>query len=179
MSYYILTLPAFEWIQVDFPNEPWRVEHVCISDGKAQMIIAGGLDPTVPGGMINQNETVDPRPWGFGTFNMSALDYNERYDPSGDAYRASSKVENIYRFNKYDRPQWPEDDPEKANSFEVLMLGNLIILFPKLKPYCKHRISMIHRRPNRRRRTRPQRRIPPTAFTAAPQKRMAPSVHRR
>ena len=104
MSYYILTLPAFEWVRVDSLDDPLRTQHTCISDGKGQMIITGGFDPTVHGRLRNQNETVDPWPSGFRVYNMSALKYNELYDPSSDAYHASSNVTNVYD-SKYIQPR--------------------------------------------------------------------------
>ena len=105
MSYYILTLPAFEWVRVDPLGDPLRTQHTCISDGKGQMIITGGLDPTVHGLLRNENQTVDPWPSGFKIYNMSTLKYNELYDPSSDAYHASSKVTNVYDSKKYIRPR--------------------------------------------------------------------------
>jgi hypothetical protein len=80
---YILTVPAFQWLQV--PNQsPIRwLGHTCTIVGKRQMLSIGGTQEAT---LKNQ----DPWTKGLGIFDMTALSWTNIYDAAARTYEQSS-----------------------------------------------------------------------------------------
>ncbi|KAL9607688.1 MAG: hypothetical protein Q9167_007418, partial [Letrouitia subvulpina] len=62
---FILTLPSFHWIQVDYKAQNPRFTHTCNTIGGSQILISGGGDPTSPenGGDVNGMEPIRADPF--------------------------------------------------------------------------------------------------------------------
>ncbi len=99
---YILTLPAFHWIKVDYPPQHPRHGLTCNAVGGNQIITIGGLD-------TNSKHTVDslvylspfdttPDPFaqGLAVFDMTALKFATQYTAKAPRYVQSEVVKNYY-----------------------------------------------------------------------------------
>ena len=106
---HILTLPAFHWIQVQYPGEPSLYGHTCTLVGGSQILVVGGADPgvdssdpTSPGATgqsaayrIDQNTISTPDPWkqGMGIYDLSSLQWKNRYECKTAPYQQAPVVE--------------------------------------------------------------------------------------
>lgn len=99
---YILTLPAFYWIKVDYPPQHPRHGLTCNAVGGSQILTIGGLD-------TNSKHTVDtlvyispydttPDPFaqGLAIFDMTTLQFADQYTAKASAYVQSEKVRSYY-----------------------------------------------------------------------------------
>lgn len=73
---HILTFPAFWWIRARNSSTASRANSYCQVIGNRHMLSIGGCDPTAP----NPTAVVDPGPYGPGIFDMTALQWTDRYD---------------------------------------------------------------------------------------------------
>lgn len=101
---YILTLPAFHWLQVEYTPTSSRFAHTCHAVGGSQVLTIGGLDAnpkiTGPGyqNLIesNFNSTPDPHTLGLGVFDMTTLTWASQYTANKSDYEQSEIVSTFY-----------------------------------------------------------------------------------
>jgi hypothetical protein len=97
---YILTLPAFEWIKVDYAPANPRHLHSCHTVGNRQMLIIGGVDSSKDSGAATLAEdtflTQDIFAQGLGIFDMTALTFSNSYNASAESYVQSDLVQSFY-----------------------------------------------------------------------------------
>ncbi|KUJ15175.1 uncharacterized protein LY89DRAFT_783377 [Mollisia scopiformis] len=109
---YILTLPAFHWIEAPAAAPIWRADHTCSVIGNRQMISIGGYqDP-----MTLQDQPTDVWANGMGIFDMTDLTWTEAYDSSAAAYQPSTLVTQYYSGSGRYPASWV--DPKLADIFE-------------------------------------------------------------
>ncbi|KAL8993020.1 MAG: hypothetical protein Q9188_007439 [Gyalolechia gomerana] len=113
---YILTLPAFSWLKVDYPPEHPRHGHTCEHVGGSQIASIGGLDSNsrVYYGDYSDidkstfNSSVDPFAQGLGIFDMTTLTWADHYSANPPAYEQSELVRNFYSQNPQDGSQFTD-----------------------------------------------------------------------
>lgn len=110
---YILTLPAFEWIKVQYSPAHPRHGHSCHTVGNRQMLVIGGVDSladTLSSTAITLDEatfaTADQFTQGLAIFDMSALTWSSGYDANAAAYEQSTPVQTYYSSNSRDPATW-------------------------------------------------------------------------
>ncbi|KAK8209585.1 hypothetical protein IWZ01DRAFT_323890 [Phyllosticta capitalensis] len=94
---YILTLPAFEWVKVDYTPAQARLAHSCEAVGGSQILVIGGLDGSTSD--VTYNGTFndrDPNEQGLAVFNMTSLDWETKYTADSPAYVQSDLVAEVY-----------------------------------------------------------------------------------
>lgn len=103
---FILSLPAFHWIQVDYTPKSGRFAHTCNSVGGSQILIVGGLDsnPKLPNtsnftALIESdlNSTADPFTQGLAVFDMTTLEWATQYTANKPAYEWSAPIKEFYQ----------------------------------------------------------------------------------
>ncbi|KAI4177917.1 MAG: hypothetical protein LQ343_000001 [Gyalolechia ehrenbergii] len=113
---YILTLPAFSWLKVDYPPEHPRHGHTCEHVGGSQIVSIGGLDSNsrVYYGDYSDidkstfNSSADPFAQGLGIFDMTTLTWADHYSANPPAYEQSELVRNFYSQNPQDGSQFTD-----------------------------------------------------------------------
>ncbi|KAN0078795.1 hypothetical protein V8E54_005308 [Elaphomyces granulatus] len=100
---YILTVPAFQWLQAPNQSPIHRVSHTCS--------IIGG---TKEGGFGSRSD-----PWtnGLGIFDMTTLSWTNAYDATAPAYERPGLVSQFYANNSRYPTEW--GDPELKSIFEM------------------------------------------------------------
>ncbi|CAH0023372.1 unnamed protein product [Clonostachys rhizophaga] len=86
---WVLTIPGFHWVQTNRTGPP-RYGHACALAGKRQMISVGGLGPK--GGF----KPVDEWYAGIGVFDLSTLEWKDRYEANAEDYDSPSLVKAFY-----------------------------------------------------------------------------------
>ncbi|KAL8685992.1 MAG: hypothetical protein Q9224_005590, partial [Gallowayella concinna] len=102
---FILTLPAWHWLKVDYPPQYPRGDHSCNAVGGSQIISIGGYDANskIFYGDYNAirqsmfNSTADPFAQGLGIFNMTSLAWEDHYTANAPPYEQSNLVKTFYR----------------------------------------------------------------------------------
>lgn len=99
---YILTLPAFYWIKVDYPPQHPRHGLTCNAVGGSQILTIGGLDSN----SIHTTDTLtytspydttpDPFAQGLAIFDMTTLQFADQYTANASPYVQSDKIQNYY-----------------------------------------------------------------------------------
>ena len=101
---FILTLPAFHWLKVDYlPSHP-RIGHTCNAVGGSQIVSVGGGDAnsTINFGSFSDisnsvfNTSADPNAQGLAIFNMTSLTWATQYTANAPAYVQSDEVRTFY-----------------------------------------------------------------------------------
>lgn len=100
---YILTLPAFEWIKVNYPPANPRHGHTCHTIGQRQMLVIGGVD-SLASTVSQAAPTLDKATFvkadqftqGLAIFDMSALTWSSGYDANASVYQQSAPVQAYY-----------------------------------------------------------------------------------
>jgi Kelch motif len=96
---FVLSLPGFVWFKAGYPPVSARHMHTCDITGRGgnQMVVVGGLDPTVPTSQIN----VSTDPWtnGINVFDLSIMRWKDAYDPNDASYQTPSVVRDWYAQN--------------------------------------------------------------------------------
>ncbi|KAL8907939.1 MAG: hypothetical protein Q9171_005655 [Xanthocarpia ochracea] len=114
---YILTLPAFSWIKVQYPPQRPRGGHTCNAIGGGQIISIGGFEAnsTIYQGLYEDvfaamfNST-DPFAQGLGVFNMTSLAWEDHYTANAPAYVQSDLIRTLYADNPQDGSQFSTDE---------------------------------------------------------------------
>ena len=93
---YILTLPAFQWVKVDFPAVKPRYGHRCYTVGNRQMMFVGGVDPS----QVNATaafESKDNVQQGLGVLDMSSLEWMPGLFADEAPYVQNGQISDIYQ----------------------------------------------------------------------------------
>ncbi|KAL8674468.1 MAG: hypothetical protein Q9168_001133 [Polycauliona sp. 1 TL-2023] len=114
---YLLTLPAFSWIRVQYPPQAPRGGHTCNAVGGSQILSIGGFDAnaTVHTGQyddIRQSmfNSTDPFAQGLGVFNMTSLAWEDHYTANAPAYVQSDLIRRFYADNPQDGSQFSSNE---------------------------------------------------------------------
>ncbi|KAL8933432.1 MAG: hypothetical protein Q9216_006367, partial [Gyalolechia sp. 2 TL-2023] len=112
---FLLTLPAFHWIKVDYPPQFPRGGHSCNAVGGSQIISVGGYDAN-PEIFVNAlyddvalsqlNSSADPLTQGLGIFDMTTLAWIDHFTANAAPYTQSDMVREYYRNNPPDGSQF-------------------------------------------------------------------------
>ena len=99
---YILTLPAFHWIKVDYPPQNPRHALTCNAVGGSQILTIGGLDTNSEHTIDDLTYTspfdtaADPFTQGLAIFDMTTLKFATQYTANASPYVQSDMVKNYY-----------------------------------------------------------------------------------
>lgn len=111
---FVLSLPSFNWQKANYiPSHP-RVDHSCNIIGKRQMVVVGGINPASDNGTA-LSKTPDIWPNGIGIFDMTAMEWSDRYVASADAYVTPKAVKDYIKKNGQYPSTW--DDPTVEQYF--------------------------------------------------------------
>ena len=100
----ILTLPAFHWISVPYNPQNPRHAHTCEAVGGSQIISIGGVDSNsqVTTGFDDKIEAStfdsapDPNTQGLAIFDMTFLEWADKYTANAPPYEQSDEIKEIY-----------------------------------------------------------------------------------
>jgi hypothetical protein len=105
---YILTLPAFHWVKVNYtPTDP-RVYHTCHIIGNRQLLSVGGLNPALLNSSLAWNET-DRFAEGLKIFDMTTLNWTNYYDANAAPYEQSNLLKQYYASNPRYPAEWNDE----------------------------------------------------------------------
>ncbi|KUJ13319.1 uncharacterized protein LY89DRAFT_785046 [Mollisia scopiformis] len=100
---YILTLPAFEWIKVNYAPAHPRHGHSCHTVGNRQMLVIGGVDSSADSTSSSAPTldkatfaTADQFTQGLAIFDMTDLTWSSGYDANAAEYEQSDSVQTFY-----------------------------------------------------------------------------------
>lgn len=99
---YILTLPAFYWIKVDYPPQHPRIGLTCNAVGGSQILTIGGVDANSKHTTDTLtytspfDTTPDPFAQGLAIFDMTTLQFADQYTAKAPPYVQSGKVLSYY-----------------------------------------------------------------------------------
>lgn len=112
---FILTLPAFHWLKVDYPPQHPRHGHTCNAVGGSQVLSIGGADSN-PQIYIDAyyddiakstfNTSVDPHAQGLAIFDMTTLTWADHYTANAPPYEQSDLVKTFYSGNPQNGSQF-------------------------------------------------------------------------
>ncbi|KAI4115378.1 MAG: hypothetical protein LQ345_004014 [Seirophora villosa] len=113
---FILTLPAFHWLKVDYPPSSPRNGHTCNAVGGSQIISVGGVaaNSGIYLGFIDEirdstfNFSADPFAQGLGIFDMTTLTWRDGYTANAPPYEQSDLVRDFYTTNPQNGSQLDE-----------------------------------------------------------------------
>ena len=94
---FVLSLPAFRWEKAKYPSRQARFGHTCdiAKEGSPQLIVIGGVDYVSGPG----TENADPWLRGIGVFDISNMEWKDKYDPSAVGYRTPEVIKSWYSRN--------------------------------------------------------------------------------
>ncbi|KAG8528274.1 uncharacterized protein KY384_007191 [Bacidia gigantensis] len=92
---YILTLPAFHWIQVNYPPLEPKGGLTCHAVVGSQILVVGGFDAS-QGYLDPCMSTNDPFAQGLGVFDLKTLSWQDHYSASSPPYIQSEAVQQVY-----------------------------------------------------------------------------------
>ncbi|KAL9003107.1 MAG: hypothetical protein Q9188_004000 [Gyalolechia gomerana] len=116
---YILTLPAFHWLKVNYAPQLPRGGHNCNAVGGSQIVSVGGFDanPDLYVNIIDTdlvqsvlNTSADPFAQGLGIFDLTTLTWADQYTANASPYTQSGMVREYYRDNPPDGSQFSTTD---------------------------------------------------------------------
>ncbi|KAK0644772.1 hypothetical protein DIS24_g8518 [Lasiodiplodia hormozganensis] len=97
---YILTLPAFHWIKVDYTPTHTRHALTCHPVGGAQILTIGGVNSASEdnSGTIYQStfDDKDEYTQGLAIFDLSTLEWKDEYNANASPYTQSNLVRTFY-----------------------------------------------------------------------------------
>jgi hypothetical protein len=105
---YILTLPAFHWVKVNYPPTDPRVYHTCHVIGNRQLLSVGGLNPALLNISLAWNET-DQFTEGLKIFDMTTLNWTNYYDANAAPYEQSNLLKQYYASNPRYPAEWNDE----------------------------------------------------------------------
>lgn len=121
---FILTLPAFQWIEAPEPADTWRTAHTCEPIGPSsikqynqrQMIsIGGAMDPNPQG--ISNTKSIDRWTSGMKILDLTNLTWSDNYDSAAKPYERSKVVNDYYDNNSGYPESW--NDPALEAIFKT------------------------------------------------------------
>ncbi|MCJ1471176.1 hypothetical protein MMC07_009824 [Pseudocyphellaria aurata] len=123
---YILTLPAFYWIKVDYPPQHPRHGLTCNAVGGSQILTIGGLDTNSKHTIDTltyvspYDTTPDPFAQGLNIFDMTTLKFANQYTAKASPYVQSDLVRNYYET----RPATKFNSPGLAKLLDITHFSN-------------------------------------------------------
>lgn len=98
---YILSLPAFYWIKVDYPPQNPRHGLTCNAVGGSQILTIGGLatNSNPANDSVSYRtpyNTRDPFTQGLAIFDMTMLEFATQYTANASPYVQSNAVRDYY-----------------------------------------------------------------------------------
>ena len=100
---YILTLPAFHWIKVNYTAENPRHSHTCTAVGGSQILSFGGFDSSTTISNASNYQSMfdgkDPFTQGLAIFNMTNLWWADKYEANQSIYRQPDLIRRYYEQN--------------------------------------------------------------------------------
>ena len=97
---FVLTIPAFEWIQVSYTPKNPRHALTCHAVGGSQILTIGGLDSddtsSNSDAYLAVFGTPDPFTQGLNIFDLHTLWWADHYSASPQPYHQSSSIQKIY-----------------------------------------------------------------------------------
>ena len=90
---WILTIFAFKWILASVRHTASRIGHTCHVVGGRQVLTIGGVNPSY-GDVWSAPDYNNIQ--GLGTFDLSALTWQEAYVSDVPPYERSKPVQNVY-----------------------------------------------------------------------------------
>lgn len=137
---YVLSLPAFNWQKQKVTPQFGRYLHSCNVIGNRQMISVGGkvANASESEAALDDNDTPPdsslPDPWqqGLGVFDLTAMEWKERYDADAPPYITPDPVKAFYQQNgKYPASwtnslvrDWFEKNETNSNSHSPPRTGS-------------------------------------------------------
>ncbi|MCJ1465317.1 hypothetical protein MMC07_003934 [Pseudocyphellaria aurata] len=122
---YILTLPAFYWIKVDYPPRNPRHGHTCNPVGGSQVLTIGGLDTNSRNDSYTSpfDTTADPFTQGLAIFDMTTLQFADQFTANAPPYVQSDRVKAYYET----RPATNFASPKLAQLISITHFTNTTI----------------------------------------------------
>ncbi|MCJ1462821.1 hypothetical protein MMC07_001424 [Pseudocyphellaria aurata] len=119
---YILTLPAFYWIKVDYTPQHPRHGHTCNPVGGSQVLTIGGLDTNSSNDSYYSpfDTSADPFTQGLAIFDMTRLQFADQFTANAPSYVQSDRVKAYYET----RPTTHFASPELAQLISVTHFAN-------------------------------------------------------
>lgn len=95
---YVLSLPAFRWFQANYTSHSPRIAHTCHVTKTRQMIMIGGTNPFTTKDYVANTDVGPQDPWtqGIAVFDMTALQFNDSYQPGADPYEPPEAIQQYY-----------------------------------------------------------------------------------
>lgn len=90
---WVLSIPSFQWHKAGHPSSG-RSAHSCSVAGRRQMVIVGGLGPDG----LNRVEG-DSWPLGLGVFDLTEMEFKDRYNTDASGYTSPEVVKRWYTKN--------------------------------------------------------------------------------
>ncbi|KAL8969878.1 MAG: hypothetical protein Q9183_001787 [Haloplaca sp. 2 TL-2023] len=116
---HVLSLPAFAWFKADYPARHPRRRHTCHVVGNRQMLSIGGLNPNR---VYNNTIFPDPFKQGLGIFDLTAMQWSDRYDANAEPYVTPQIIKDWYEANGTSPQAW--DDPAVRRLFQIRTRDN-------------------------------------------------------
>ena len=91
---YVLSIPSFQWLKVNNPSGGARAYGTCHTTGNNQMILVGGFNYT--NSIHPRYDTPDPWTQQLAVFDMTALQWKDKYEASADPYVTPERVKLLY-----------------------------------------------------------------------------------
>jgi hypothetical protein len=105
---WVLSLPAFEWIQANYTAANPRHAHSCTTFG-SQMLIVGGIDPsqTERGYSLEvELSSADNFAQGLAVLDLNTLKFSSQFDPRATAYEPIKAISDLYANGLNGPGQW-------------------------------------------------------------------------
>lgn len=125
---FILTLPAFTWVKVNYPPKAPRHALSCNAVGGSQIVTIGGLD-TASADAFSANVYIDvfnksdPFANGLNIFDMTTLSFADKYTANPPPYTQSNLIASVYNPN----PNTQYDDPGLATLMQEKIYNPITI----------------------------------------------------
>ncbi|KAF2137450.1 uncharacterized protein K452DRAFT_312275 [Aplosporella prunicola CBS 121167] len=103
---YVLSLPAFHWFKGP-TNTPPRKGHTCHAVGGGQVIVIGGYNRVVNDTLVWEEQ--DPWDHELGIFDLTAMEWKDRYNATAAAYESPKEVKSWYADAKNPEPNWTSE----------------------------------------------------------------------
>lgn len=102
---HILSIPSFRWFRTEVKS-PGRMHHACTVAGNRQMISTGGVS--------SEWDWEEQDPWrhSLGVFDMTALEWSDRYDADANDYETPEMIRDWFNENPSweSEMEWDDDD---------------------------------------------------------------------
>lgn len=87
---HILSIPGFQWFQVDAKSTPPKIFHACAALPGGQIAVSGGM------AVEKQYEVQDVWNNSLGIFDMGTLEWSDKYDADKTDYETPRVIQDWY-----------------------------------------------------------------------------------